>query len=60
MSVIRNTIFVTYFCIILFHCISAQDVSVSINTKKALNIVGERFVSIVVDPLVLMSGLNIR
>lgn len=38
----------------------AQDVAASINTKKSLNFVDNKFISIVIDPLILMSGLNIR
>lgn len=43
-----------------FEPIYSQDVSVTINTKRSLHIVDERFISILVDPMVLMTGLNIR
>ncbi|CAH0554437.1 unnamed protein product [Brassicogethes aeneus] len=46
------------FCLIINFCISEEEFF-TINGKKVLNIVSERFLSFSLDPVVLLTGLNL-
>lgn len=43
-----------------FRYINGEDVFATINTKRPLNVVDEKYISVVIDPMILLSGLNIR
>lgn len=54
--------FILCFILIFWNSINvkSEDVFATINTKKSLNMVDEKFISVVIDPMILLGELNIR
>lgn len=49
-------VFFAAVCVVVF----SEETLCTINGRKAINVVNEKFLSITIDPAILLTGLNIR